>query len=131
MNVNFTVFADKILSGEKRQTIRKASPRWKNVKAGDKLSLYAGLRTKNCRKLGTAEVDSIEDIKIVSKRENPGFTSRIWVNGKALGLREYEELSKADGFCWIVDFLEFFHSHYGKNFEGKIIKWTNFKKVEK
>ena len=35
MNVNFTVFIDKILSGEKRQTIRRASPKWENVKVGD------------------------------------------------------------------------------------------------
>ena len=38
MNVNFSVFIDKILAGEKRQTIRRASPKWKNVKAGDKLA---------------------------------------------------------------------------------------------
>ena len=31
MNVNFSVFIDKILSGEKRQTIRRASPKWQNV----------------------------------------------------------------------------------------------------
>ena len=45
MNVNFTVFIDKILSGEKRQTIRRASPKWQKVKAGDKLTLYTSLRT--------------------------------------------------------------------------------------
>lgn len=54
MNVNFSVFIDKILSGEKRQTIRRASPKWENVKVGDKLTLYTGLRTKQCRKLGEA-----------------------------------------------------------------------------
>lgn len=59
MNVNFTVFIDKILSGEKRQTIRKDGKKWKNVKVGDKLTLYTGLRTKDCRKLGEAEVESI------------------------------------------------------------------------
>ena len=32
MNVNFTVFIDKILSGEKRQTIRRAGPKWENFK---------------------------------------------------------------------------------------------------
>lgn len=47
MNVNFTVFIDKILSGEKRQTIRKAGGKWENVKVGDKLTLYTRLHTKN------------------------------------------------------------------------------------
>ena len=54
MNVNFTVFIDKILSGEKRQTIRKAGKKWDKVKVGDKLTLYTGLRTKKCRKLDEA-----------------------------------------------------------------------------
>lgn len=49
MNVNFSVFIDKILSGEKRQTIRRAGPKWQNVKAGDKLTLYTGLSFDDVR----------------------------------------------------------------------------------
>lgn len=47
MNVNFTVFIDKILSGEKRQTIRKAGKKWDNVKVGDKLTFTLGLKPSN------------------------------------------------------------------------------------
>lgn len=43
MNVNFTVFIDKILSGEKRQTIRRASPKWENVKVGDWVEAHTPL----------------------------------------------------------------------------------------
>lgn len=46
MNVNFSMFIDKILSGEKRQTIRRAGFKWQSVKVGDKLTLYTGLRTE-------------------------------------------------------------------------------------
>ncbi|MBO5781044.1 MAG: hypothetical protein J6R08_01085 [Opitutales bacterium] len=129
MNVNFTVFIDKILSGEKRQTIRKAGKKWENVKVGDKLTLYTGLRTKQCRKLGEAEVESIEDIKIESHKRNEGIWGRVKIKGKFIPAHKILELAEADGFTWIDDFLEFFHDHYGENFTGKIIKWKNFRKA--
>ena len=123
MNVNFTVFTDKILSGEKRQTIRKAGKKWANVTAGDKLSLYTGLRTKQCRKLGEAEVESIEDVEIESSLR---VFSRIKINDKYLFMHEMKRLALSDGFSTIDAFLDFFNEHYGTNFKGKIIKWKNF-----
>lgn len=126
MNVNFSVFIDKILSGEKRQTIRKAGKKWENVKAGDKLTLYTGLRTKKCRKLGEAEVESIEDIVI-----RIGFLwSFVCVGEIEVSEDEALEIAKADGFDCIRDFFEFFNNHYGLHFTGKIIKWKNFRKAE-
>ena len=122
MNVNFTVFIDKILSGEKRQTIRKASSKWRNVKAGDRLTLYTGLRTKECRKLGEAEVESVDDIHITY--------ITVETNKKTLNKGELMKLAQADGFDCIRDFLEFFNDHYGNNFKGKVIKWKNFRKAE-
>lgn len=127
MNVNFTVFIDKILSGEKRQTIRKAGKKWENVKVGDKLTLYTGLRTKDCRKLGEAEVESIDNIDIESSLR---VFSRIRINDKYLLIREMRELALNDGFSTIDAFLEFFQDHYGEHFNGKIIKWKNFRKAE-
>lgn len=126
MNVNFTVFIDKILSGEKRQTIRKAGKKWDKVKVGDKLTLYTGLRTKQCRKLGEAEVESIEDIEI----KIGVFYSEAWLNGDSINEDVCKKLAQADGFNSAWDFLEFFHDHYGVNFKGKIIRWKNFRKVE-
>lgn len=127
MNVNFTVFIDKILSGEKRQTIRKAGKKWENVKVGDKLTLYTGLHTKDCQKLGEAEVESIDNIDIESSLR---VFSRIRINDKYLLIREMRELALNDGFSTIDAFLEFFHDHYGEEFKGKIIKWKNFRKAE-
>ena len=123
MNVNFTVFIDKILSGEKRQTIRKAGGKWENVKAGDKLTLYTGLRTKECRKLGEAEVESIEDITI-TKNDSVIINDCYW------SYELIDELAKKDGFEHVENFLKFFHDHYGEKFTGKIIKWKNFRKAE-
>ena len=126
MNVNFTVFIDKILSGEKRQTIRKASAKWANVKAGDKLTLYEGLRTKQCRKLGEAVVESITPIEIKSeKRMIAGIWGEVMM-GVYLTCEEIEKLAQDDGFYYISDFLKFFNSHYGEHFVGNIIKWRDF-----
>lgn len=130
MNVSFTVFTDKILNGEKRQTIRKAGPKWAKVKVGDKLTLYTGLRTKQCRKLGEAEVESIEDIKIHTLQYGIGnFLYGVELNRQGLYAAECFEIAKADGFDNIHKFLDFFHDHYGETFEGKIIKWKNFRKA--
>ncbi len=125
MNVNFTVFIDKILSGEKLQTIRKAGKKWDKVKVGDKLTLYTGLRTKECQKLGEAEVESVEDIDI----EIGFFGSFVDWCGMEATEDEVREIAKADGFDCIRDFLAFFRDHYGDNFKGKIIKWKNFRKA--
>lgn len=124
MNVKFDVFIDKILSGEKRQTIRKDGKKWENVKVGDKLTLYTELGTI---KLGEAEVESIDNIDIESSLR---IFSRIRINDKYLLMREMRELALNDGFSTIDAFLEFFHDHYGEEFKGKIIKWKNFKKAD-
>lgn len=123
MNVNFSVFIDKILSGKKRQTIRRASPKWANVKAGDKLTLYTGLRTKQCRKLGEAVVESITQIKLDSgyitiHKPKWDFTLDSW---------QVQDFVKADGFDSVEDFWDFFKEHYGwEAVEMVVIKWRDF-----
>lgn len=132
MNVNFTVFIDKILSGEKRQTIRKAGKKWDKVKVGDKLTLYTGLRTKDCRKLGEAEVKSIEDIRIetkVNEKRNVAF-GKIYAGKRKLDDGTISYLAELDGFKSTFEFLDFFNAQYGEHFKGKIIKWKNFRKAE-
>ena len=110
MNVNFSVFIDKILSGEKRQTIRRASPKWANVKAGDKLTLYTGLRTKQCRKLGEAVVESVGKVVFyragliaVVTRYGENWLTEFWLTED-----EVDELVRRDGFGDVHDFWKFF-----------------------
>lgn len=110
MNVNFTVFIDKILSGEKRQTIRRASQKWANVKAGDKLTLYTGLRTKECRKLGEAFVSEVIFIEIDSRLERVAVESPL---GKAyLDEPFLRDLIERDGFDNKSAFFNFFAKTY-------------------
>lgn len=125
MNVDFMVFIDKILSGEKRQTIRRASPKWQNVKAGDKLTLYTGLQTKECRKLGESVVESIKDLTFCSAGL---ITQGRWE--RWLTEDEVDELVRRDGFDDVHDFWRFFDTHYPeKPIEMKVIRWADFKEV--
>lgn len=128
MNVNFSVFIDKILSGEKRQTIRRASPKWANVKAGDKLTLYTGLRTKKCRKLGEAIVKKIWEVKFYEE----GLIGAITCEGEYwLTTNEITRLAKLDGFDDVYDFWNFFDAHYSERpIEMRVIRWADFKEVE-
>lgn len=48
-SIGFTKFKEKILSGEKRQTIRRVRKR--EIKVGDTLYLYWHLRRKDCQLL--------------------------------------------------------------------------------
>ena len=128
MNVNFTVFIDKILSGEKRQTIRRNSPKWANVKVGDKLTLYTGLRTLHCRKLGEAVVESITPITLQSVS--------CWIEAHTpledflLSLSDVQDLAHRDGFESLRDFFLFFYNTYTeRELEMVVIRWTNFKEV--
>ena len=123
MNINFTVFIDKILSGEKRQTIRRAGKKWANVKVGDKLTLYTGLRTKQCRKLGEAEIEEILDVRIVTSILNVCY---VFVNDTLIRRKELEKLARKDGFDSGIAFCKWFFDKYGDDFHGKVIRWKNF-----
>jgi len=56
--LGFSVFKNKLLSGEKTQTIRR--PRKQPIKVDDTLYIYWKLRTKNCQKLGEGIVTKAE-----------------------------------------------------------------------
>lgn len=129
MNVNFSVFIDKVLSGEKRQTIRCNSQKWKNVKAGDKLTLYTGLRTKQCRKLGEALVESITEVAFCGAGLICPITQGRWE--RWLTDDEVDELVMRDGFDDAYDFWQFFDAHYPERpIEMKVIRWKDFKETK-
>ena len=60
--ISFSLFKDKLLSGEKCQTIRK--PRKRPLKVGDILYVYWKLRTKEREFLGTTRIVKIERKKL-------------------------------------------------------------------
>ena len=129
MNVNFTVFIDKILTGKKRQTIRRAGFKWKSVKVGDKLTLYTGLRTKQCRKLGEAVVESITPITIDTECDNVAVETPL--GDFNLDLPALNDLVARDGFDSNDEFFKFFCINYKVGrFKMFVIRWADFKEAK-
>lgn len=107
-------FAAPVESGQKRCTIR--AERRYPIKFGDRLYLYTGMRTKQCRKLGEAICVEASDLYISDGR-------RVTVGNVRLDMLEEIALSRADGFDRLRDFIQFFQETYGLPFEGQLIKW--------
>ena len=105
MDVNFSVFIDKILAGEKRQTIRRASQKWENVKTGDKLTLYTGLQTKECRKLGEAVVESVGKVAFYQAGLIGAITrdGEFWLTADEMPRRESGVIRPPQGQSWRGD----------------------------
>lgn len=144
--LNFTMFVDKVISGEKRQTIRKLRKR--PFKVGDKLYLYAGLRTKEALnlvwegKLNLKFDDNflgyppyvickeVQDIEIFEKINlandgtlNYSKSLEILVDGVPVAVEEKDKFIQTDGFTDIWDFWIFFKKTHGFPFKGQLIKW--------
>jgi len=110
-------FADKVASGEKKQTIRALRKDGGNPRPGQMLYLYSGMRTKYCKKLGEAVCTSVEHICIekgcsvvIGITPLPRFADEI-------------KFARADGFESTVDFYDFFLRTHGLPFRGLLIKW--------
>lgn len=75
--LGFTVFREKLLSGDKRQTIRR--PRKRRLNVGDRLYVYWRPRSKECQKLGESMITSVVTKKVKEFTEqdavNDGFSS--------------------------------------------------------
>ena len=104
-------FADKVESGEKRQTIRRRS-----FQPGDKLYLYTGQRTKQCRKLGEAIVKETYSIVIPNEDE-------IYFDDCILTGQEKDQLARDDGFRGCDDMVDWFKNTHGLPFKGYMIRW--------
>lgn len=102
--IGFTVMKEEILSGEKRQTIRKP---WKRqIKVGDKLYLYWHLRQKDCELLKVT--------KCV-------FTARVrWSL-----IRDHKGIARLDGFKDSAEMREWFEKKYKPKPDDlfDIIRW--------
>ena len=119
-------FIDKILTEEKSQTIRPT--RKHPIKVGDRLYLYTGQRTKQCRKIGEAVCSKVSPIAISTCSFEREY--RVILDGREMTQREIREISSADGFEDIKDFLSFFFEHKRSEtdgvitgFTGQLIKW--------
>jgi hypothetical protein len=110
-------YAEKVESGTKLITIRKT----KRVKAGDKLQLYTGMRTKGCRKLRDAVCVAVDSVSITPA--GPFFGQPGWWP------KDKNVFAERDGFQTYADMYDFFKIEYGFDeddyiFNGYVIMWN-------
>jgi uncharacterized protein YqfB (UPF0267 family) len=116
--ISFSVFREKIISGEKRQTIR--AERKYPIRSGDRLYLWWKSRTKEREFL----------CETVCTEVIPIWICPHWVKLGQLYLNRQEiyQLALQDGFESSKEFLEFFqHEPNCVNFKGILIKWESKK----
>jgi len=111
-------FADAVESGMKRQTIRATRKRPINV--GDKLYLYTGMRTKQCRKLGEAVCRAAVPLTM---QLHAGDFYRFKLAGRVMTTFEKDSLALADGFRDFDRLAAWFEQTHGLPFEGQVIRW--------
>jgi len=81
--LGFSVFREKLLSGEKCQTIRR--PRKIPLKVGDRLYIYWHPRQKDCEKLGESNITKIQHKRMIDFNEDDAIRD---------GFRFYDELNE-------------------------------------
>lgn len=105
-------FVEALLTGAKRQTIRRKA----RCKPGDKIQIYTGQRTKECRKLGEAICIAIAPVVL--------YQSRAYLGSHMLSDAQRQQLAEADGFADYPEMHGWFKEKYGsRSFEGVLIKW--------
>lgn len=112
-------FVEKVLSSEKRQTIRKNRKR--DFKVGDTLYLYTGVRTKNSTFLFEAICSDALPIEI---NENAIIIQMDDLTSRCISTKhDLNVFAKQDGFDSFLTMLNFFNNEYGLPFHGILIKW--------
>lgn len=121
-------FADPILQGAKRQTIR--GERKRHARPGDALQLYTGMRTKYCRPIGVAVCQIASPITIdfsarrITYQFGRGMTT-VYPGG-------LDDFARGDGFADWQAMCAFWSARHGplQTFSGWLIRWTEFRPVD-
>lgn len=121
-------FSDDVSSGRKTQSVRASN----RFKMGDPVFLFAGMRTKQCRRLGDGWVTRLAVVSIsevVGESEFDGGFA-VKVGGEMLGPNAGDRFARADGFKDAVEMCEWFRKTYGLPFEGYLVGWHFNQKCE-
>lgn len=118
-------FVKPILEGTKIHTIRHDEhDRWK---PGNKIHMATGVRTKDYCMFKMDKCVSVQKITIQWHWQvGPSPEPSVWIGSlpmSLLGHGAIEQIAKNDGFESVDAFFKWFN----KDFEGKIIHWTDFR----
>lgn len=130
--ISFSVFKDKILNGEKRQTIRRfTEKRYEQILNADRLQLYWHQRSKDGYLLKEVKLSRIYFLEF---REDEDGNIRMWLKERKNSLSFFpakewlsDYIAKKDGFDSYEDMVKWFLEHYGKdeilNTTFMVIEW--------
>ncbi len=107
-------------SGAKQQTVRKKSKR--PIKAGDRLYLFTGMRTKACRRLLDTECTRVDRIDI-------DCMGMITINRRQIA--DPNAFARADGLADAYELASWIESNYGLPFRGVVIHWRHNVRAER
>lgn len=123
-------FADDVEEGRKRRSIRAPRKDGRDPKKGQALTLYTGMRTKGCRKLGDTIVSRVRQVQISH--------AGICLDGRMLFAGDtpayqggpdpeaYDgDFARADGFESFNDMADWFREQHGLPFTGNLIEWPD------
>lgn len=122
-------FVAAVESLKKRQTVR--GYRKRHARPGEAIQIYAGMRTRSCRKLIDPDPVCIElqDI-IIAQGGDHWQPLHIELAGRMLTRAEIEEFAVADGFgdcgdgCAAARMAAFWLKYHGpQSFGGVLIRW--------
>jgi hypothetical protein len=89
-------FHDQVSALQKLQTVR--ANRKRHARAGEPVQLYAGMRTRQCRKLVQTDPVCLDVRQIVIELGGPSLIKSIEIEGIPLDADEIEAFAVADGF---------------------------------
>jgi len=118
-------FRAPIIAGTKQQTIR--ADRKRHAREGETLQLYTGMRTRQCKAIGTATCFTVQPIRI--EVENAVIGTQT---GRTLTtIDELDNFARMDGFDDWKAMRAFWHENHPDTpvFSGVLIRWTNFKEA--
>lgn len=111
-------FAELIVTGAKRQTIR--APRKRHARVGEDLQLYTAMRTKQCRLLALAKCTHVLPIRIDLAAGVISLPTQIYNCPVSRDL-----FAVSDGFADFEDMRAFWNAEHpdAPRFEGVLIRW--------
>lgn len=116
-----TRFEDKILSGNKRHTIRRSSRKKNRWRAGMKIHFATRVRSKDYNHFAMGVCSGVQEIVIAPHPDYWPTTppAEILLDGEFLTPDQTMDLILSDGFDTARDFLKWFD----KPFTGRLIHW--------
>jgi len=133
------MFRDEIMSGQKKQTIRKL--RKNPIMVDDRLYLYWHLRQRDCEKLGEADCSQVAFISFNMASTPPMITQALDLfpfqvtlgQGQTLSSPEVEDLAIQDSFKSAIALFEFFERIHNPQPEDvfQVIRWGKLEQTSR